>query len=204
MSTFLKDEYCEAPEIPTFLPALQGWIDAERDYANFGVDDYPWYYSERPCVGFLAAGVWRSGGVALEEWAAEKGSEGGQWPGRCDLWAGCKDQYNFNIEAKHMASTATDPIETQLINIESKLARAAKEASTHNGRPESQLGVLFVAPVYPPGRQEDIRKHIATWLEGIYSIRHSAIAWIFRDRQELRPIEKDLLPGLVLIARTNK
>ncbi len=203
MNPFLQDEHCEAPEIPGLLPVLEGWIKAHRTYAEAWPLDPGWGYRERSCIGFLAAGAWLSGGVALEEWGTERINDGHRSPGRCDLWVARSDQYDFQIEAKQTWSDATGDIESQLAELESKLGHAARDASTLDCEPKNQLGVLFVAPSYPPNGHEGIAEHIATWLEGVYSIRHSAIAWFFQDRQGLRPSEGHISPGIVMIARTN-
>ena len=206
MNLFYKDEHCEAPEIPSLVPVLQGWIDTQRAYLKACPDDDPpWHYRERSCIGFLAAGAWRSGGVAIEEWLTERLSESGRSSGRGDLWIRCRDQNSFCIEAKRMRPNPNvmGNLDKQLVEMESKLSHAVIDVGTHERHScEKQLGVLFVAPAYPNGPQEGIDESLATWLEGIYSLPHSAIAWIFPNRAELQPTSHSTIPGIVLIART--
>ncbi len=207
MNKFLKDEHCEASEIPALKPVLQGWLEAQRDYAKMlrGVD-YSCHYGERPCIGFLAQGAWRSGGVALEEWRTEKGPKAKRRQGRCDLWIFRHDRYEFHIEAKHMWQPATVKPKKQLSSIEAALSDATRDAASLTCARKIQLGILFLAPYYTPTKQAGMAAHIASWLEGIYSIPHSAIAWAFRNRKGLSISrdEEEIVPGLVLIARTTK
>ena len=204
MNKFLKDEHCEASELPALKPVLQGWLEAQRDYAKMVPGDYAWHYRERTCIGFLAAGVWRAGGIALEEWGTEKGPKAKRHKGRCDLWIFRRDRYDFHIEAKHRWSRATGKPNKQLGYIEAALAHATTDAAALTCPRKNQLGILFLAPYYPHGKQAGMGDHIATWLEGVDSIPHSAIAWVFRDRQGLRASSDAVGPGLVLIARTTK
>lgn len=72
-------------------------------------DDYydlPHWHNERAQVGFLAAAVWRMGGVALEEYRTsrtlDEGSEAtidDTTPGRCDLYFNV-DSLDYVVEAK--------------------------------------------------------------------------------------------------------
>jgi len=200
MKNFLKDEYCEANGIPELIPVLQSWITAQRDYVKAVVDDHPWNYGERSSVGFLAAGVWRSGGVALEEWQTEKGSKAKCRQGRCDLWVFRPQQYDFHIEAKYMRSRATGKPVKERTYIERALLNATTDAQALTCPRKNQLGILFVAPFYPTGKHEGMHEHITMWLKDIYAIPHSAIAWII-NRKGLRPSPGNVCPGLVLIAR---
>ena len=213
MPNFFLNDYCEAREapvveppreIPALEPVLQSWINAQREYLKAcGDDDPPWDYGERSCIGFLAGGVWLSGGVALEEWGAKKGPEGGQWNGRCDLWIRLTDRYEAYIEAKREVLPAGCKRDQVRDSIEYHLSRTTTDACKHTSGPlpEQQLGVLFVVPAYPKHEQDGLNERIATWLEAVYSIPHSAIAWLFPDRGELRH-DVCVCPGVVLIART--
>jgi hypothetical protein len=204
LKAFLKDDYSEARGVPALKPILQSWIDVQRHYSKAVAGDCSWYYRERTCIGFLAASVWRVGGVALEEWATEKGVKAKRRQGRCDLWIFRHARYNFHVEAKHMWSRATGKDDRERTFIERELSRATSDARALTCPRKNQLGILFVAPFYPPGKHTGMAEHVAEWLEGIYSIPHSAIAWIFRDRRGLRPSRGNVGPGLVLIARTTK
>ncbi|MFN2541658.1 MAG: hypothetical protein ABR514_05750 [Chthoniobacterales bacterium] len=201
MKRYSQDEYCSAPGIPGFMPLLKAWLATLRDYTSATGDDYAWHYHERAFVGFLAAAVWRMGGVALEEWRTDKGPSANPRKGRCDLYLYRRRHYEFQIEAKHMWSRATSRQGTGAI--EEKLTRAVTAANDLQCPRKQKIGILFVAPYYPIGKQRGMTEHIATWLESIWSVQHSAIAWLFRDRHSLRPSTRyNFCPGIVLLART--
>jgi hypothetical protein len=205
MSIFANANYCEAREVPALEPVLQRWIVANQAYARTCPGDNSWDYGERSCVGFLAAGVWLSGGIALEEWGTEKGPTDGRWNGRCDLWIQLRESYTACIEAKKETLLATDDKNYVRASIEMHLGRATIDASHHALVEDDQkLGVLFAAPVFAPDQQNAINDRIAAWLEGVYSVPHSAIAWTFQDSSKVGPSETEIYPGVVLIARTHK
>lgn len=65
--------------------------------------DEGWTYGERPQVGFLAAAIWKAGGVAIEEYEAQKKGVDDlrfRYRGRADLW-GTVGEYSYSLEAKH-------------------------------------------------------------------------------------------------------
>jgi hypothetical protein len=203
LNRFFADEYYET-KIPALRGILRAWIDVQRDYSKAVVGDYSWNYRERTCIGFLAGAVWRSGGVALEEWLTKKGSKVEQQRGRCDLWIYRRDRYDFHIEAKHMWSRATGKRSSELGYIERELSRAVADSNRLSCPRKLRLGLLFIAPFYPIGKQREMSDHMANWLKDIYSIPHSAIAWCFRDRRTLRAGRWQVGPGIVLLARRPK
>ena len=50
----------------------QAWIDCMSKYEKRVPDDWPFWYGERPLVGFLTAAIWASGSVCMEEYQTEK------------------------------------------------------------------------------------------------------------------------------------
>ncbi|MHA3772645.1 hypothetical protein ACXR0O_14000 [Verrucomicrobiota bacterium sgz303538] len=216
MDKFEQDRHFESAGLPSFESALEGWLDAMTAYHEGSGGDYAWHYRERTCIGFLAAGVWRSGGVALEEWHARK-RLAEQSPevavpltenpirkhcrGRCDLWAHHKDRYDYHIEAKYLRSDATTDQTEVGIKIENALERAADDARRLTCAPRLKLGVLFVVPFFSPGKQRNIRDQTTAWLRQVCSVPHAAVAWLFRDCQTIRARRSPIGPGIVLLAR---
>lgn len=202
MNRYLQDEFYEARDIPPFKLVLKKWIAVQRKYAQQTKNDYSWNHSERASTGFLAVAAWNAGGVALEEWHANKGPLKKPRKGRCDIYIDFRKQ-RFHIEAKHMWSRATGKWEKERIYIERRLNAAVADAKDLQCLSHEKMAVLFIAPFYPAGKQAEMSSHIATWLEGIYSIPHSAIAWLFLERHKLRRHRtKNVLPGIVIIVRS--
>src|SRR5213593_78577 len=151
MKRYFKDSFVDAGSLPALNPILESWIAVQLEYGHaMENDDEAWWYRERTCVGFLSAAAWRCGGVTLEEWQTKKGSKEHARNGRCDLYI-CRRGQQFFIEAKHMYSRATGKRERELRYIGSELERAAVDASALQCKRSEKLGVLFVAPFYPPG-----------------------------------------------------
>jgi hypothetical protein len=68
-------------------PILEQWLRVQRDYLEANdCDDSLFWYNERANIGALAGAVWRSGGYALEEFNATKGSGDDISQGRVDLF----------------------------------------------------------------------------------------------------------------------
>lgn len=84
------------PERETWASLLDHWHSALNQYMDLMEgDDLPQWYNERSHVGFLAAAVWKMGGVALEEYSTFRqqnntSAAADSTPGRCDLY--------FNLE----------------------------------------------------------------------------------------------------------
>ena len=205
MNKFWKNEQSEAEGRPALKPVLKGWIKALRDYEKATEGDYAWNYTERACIGFLAAGAWLSGGVALEEWRTEKlgiDVKAKNRNGRCDLWIYKRGQYDFHIEAKHMWSLATRSEEKLIPRINKALDRATDDARRLTCEDSDQkLGILFLAPFFPQGEQDCMNEGIASWLECITKVKHDAIGWVFSDRKTLPKRNGNIAPGLVVIVR---
>jgi len=51
----------------------EGWLHHLFAYhKKLGDDDWPFWYGERPLIGFLAAGIWSADSVCIEEYLADK------------------------------------------------------------------------------------------------------------------------------------
>lgn len=202
MSKFKKTEYYEAPGVPALKPVLAQWIAVQREYTRQTGDDYSRYYRERASTGFLAVAAWQAGGVALEEWSTEKGPRNDARKGRCDLYIRLGKR-PFHIEAKHMWSRVAGNQDKQVELVQRNLDRAVADAKDLRCPREERFGILFIAPYIPPWKQTDMTSKVAAWLQSIYEIPHSAIAWLFLDRHKLKPNGRQkVVPGIVLIVRS--
>jgi hypothetical protein len=72
-------------QLTDLKPVLEKLKLVHRRFIDSGEDDCTYWYHERSHIGFLAAAVWLSGGIALEEYGDKK--IGGREKGcRNDLW----------------------------------------------------------------------------------------------------------------------
>ena len=198
-----KDSFIDVGFLPALKPIFQSWIDVQLSYAEaMKGKDQAWWYRERTCVGFLSAAVWQCGGVTLEEWRTEKGPKEQSRQGRCDLYI-CRKGQEFFIEAKHMYSRASGRTDRELSYIRRQLNKATEDASALQCKRRQQLGILFIAPFYPPGKQDNIAEHISEWLARVESIQHDAMAWLYQPRHTIKIDHKEWVsPGIVLLARS--
>jgi hypothetical protein len=116
-------------------PVLGRLKELHQEYIDCVPGDVPYWYGERPQIGLLAAAVWRSGGVALEEYCRKR--PGRPRKGRCDLFLsiagiGCE------CEAK---------IVKRFDEIGPKLDRAEREVQQILQPGDKGLALVFFVPV---------------------------------------------------------
>ncbi len=112
-------------------------------YMDAGMNrDCPYWYSERPHTGLLAAAVWQKGGTALEEFEADKIRERKRRPGRCDLYIRINSTA-FECEAKRLWLNLAGKKLCQKVNDWLNWAVAdVKKLQSRKG-----LALCFVTPV---------------------------------------------------------
>src|SRR6266567_8917223 len=188
MKRYQRDSFIDSGAIPSLKPILESWFEVQLAYAKMmKQEDYAWWYRERTCVGFLSAAAWRSGGVTLEEWQIDKGpKKRASRRTRCDLYI-MRRSDELYIEAKHMYSRATGRPERELVYIRRNLDRAVSDASLLRCKRSQQLGILFIAPFYPPHTHPDnFDVHISQWLAAVATVPHSAMAWLYQPRRKIQ------------------
>lgn len=90
-----------SPRLKSLKPAFEELASVHQRFIDdCGVDYWPYWYTERPQIGFLAAAIWKCDGVALEEYSMFKKKQG--QPKRCrgDLYLKI-NKTEFECEAKH-------------------------------------------------------------------------------------------------------
>lgn len=180
------------------------WFQVMRKYAEtWGWEkrEAHWGYRERTHIGFLAAAVWKAGGVALEEYSTDKfretnkGSQKGN--GRCDLFFRIKKQ-GYTLEAKHAWSTLGSE-KRSLKPIKRNIRWACKDAAAVQGQGK-QLGVVFITIKNPAAipQKEDVDEAIRRWLEALQHHRilksYYMLAWFFPEEARMWPS-----PGTVAV-----
>jgi|WetSurMetagenome_2_1015567.scaffolds.fasta_scaffold447464_2 hypothetical protein len=144
----------ENPRIDNSLefmrPVLEKWIEINQKYVNeFENKDTLYWYNERANVGTLAAAIWKSNGMAIEEYNDEKRLGGEKWQGRVDLF------YKYN--EKEIISEAKIlwldyPTELNYINAIKYQLQSANDATrcstTPYGNKYEGIGILFIVPYW--------------------------------------------------------
>jgi hypothetical protein len=195
--------------VPTpWEKVLHAWFQVSAQYIRAVTPyevDTPWWYNERASIGFLAAAIWRAGGVALEEFATDKAtSPGRRGKGRGDLYAvidGCE----LYAEAKQVWY---DPPTRQPCGfadaVRAALAVAHSAARRHKSSHGRRYAVVCAAPrlaaphaVAVDPRQVDAQ--IAKWWMSFQQITCTAKAWYFPAVHRTTPIDDGLLyPGATI------
>jgi hypothetical protein len=163
------------------LRVHQDYIDSQFDEKNSDYYDHPYWYTERPNVGLLAAAVWRSGGRALEEFRTNKNGDGKPVYGRCDLWLEAKGT-SFECEAKRhwvdLVSKKTCSPES-IFNDKLDGLEAAKNDVLRLEKRKG-LALCFVNPGIRSSDGESLATKVREWRKSIESksSRWDALVWI--------------------------
>jgi hypothetical protein len=170
--------------------------------------DFHWRYGERTHVGMFAAAIWRSGGVALEEYVTEKlDQQSAVYAGRCDLYFYFEGK-RFLVEAKQVNFELSDQTRSM------KKLKLAIQSAKRDGRKldiddgEQALAVVFVTFKAPKNQSEhtttdQIRELLGEFRDGLplRSTCDSAALYFpkhFRGRPDREP---EHLPGAGIFIR---
>ena len=178
--------------------ALNTWCDLLRRYLEAN-EEGPFLYRERSQVGFLAAAIWVSGGIALEEWHLEKtkvraeGGSGDSYKGRGDLWFtvdsdSAEHPGGWYLEAKHDFDFAGTVVARLEDRNRSGLAQAIADAS-HLIAGSNRIACKFVSILIPRSTKE--LDSVSPRL--IADLRASrpdadAFAWFVAKPSQIRPL----------------
>lgn len=120
----------------TIADLLKEWRKILARYTSQADMDLPYWHSERANVGFLAAAVWKSGGVAIEEYWTEREKKGKKpVKGWVDLWGKMKKGREFSLEAKQLWLSKLDyeKINTQLLRFHRSMDKVS--GRSYRGKP---------------------------------------------------------------------
>jgi hypothetical protein len=121
-------------KLPGFGKLLESWLNVHRNFCAGAAPEHPWAYAERPQIGLLSNAAILLGGIALEEWCAEKKSDTSKvYSGRNDLWLRLSPHSNerdYQIESKH----ARLDLRKNAIDLESIITEALRWARVDSGR----------------------------------------------------------------------
>ena len=159
--------------------------------------DSPYGYGERPNVGLLAGAAWRSGCIALNEFAHQKNSEGALSKGRADLVIESPTGSDV-IEAKFEwveLGTNFASKTGQLLNRAGKDAKRSFDSAIHT----RALGVAFSAGFILGNQAENMRQRIIESVEGYLKIDSAFIAYCFPEpERRVRTPEGNFTPGIFM------
>jgi hypothetical protein len=181
-------------------PALEEWTRLIAEYRRRQPDDAPYWYGERASLSLLCAAIWRTDGIALEEYSAFKGDEA-LARGRADLWLKI-GRFTITVEAKQCWPTVQSNGERAVACAEAALASACADASLVDRREAPfQAGLVFVVP-------ELAAMRVAAFQPEVFAdrlrraVKHDFAAWAFYERSDW-PVNPDsrTFPGILMLGR---
>lgn len=187
---------------------LKRWIRMNREVAkDWQGHDAPWWYGERASLSILAGAVWRSGGVAFEEYSEDKlhvphhGAQKMPYSGRCDLFFQLAGK-EFVVEAKQGWSGGTTDHDLAP-RIQQSLRAARKAASRLPPSGQKRLAIVFVVPWFKGRYKQDAEQMIRRWVTGICKIPRWSKAWVFpKTCRMLKSSSGRFFPGVAIFVRT--
>jgi hypothetical protein len=176
-------------------PALQKWVEIQAAFDDAN-EEGPFSYTERPQIGFLAAAIWQSNGIALEEWKSEKAGTASDeassdYSGRCDLWFTTNRKSpgkhgGWYLEAKHLwmrAGRVADRLrDPELSGMDQAVAAAQRHREKRH-----RLGCVFISVVVDRKRAEEPDEYPKLLDTLPKATSHAdALAWYITPRKRLK------------------
>jgi hypothetical protein len=176
-------------------------------------DDWPFWYGERSLVGFLAAAIWASGGVCIEEYQADRKADApegtdGTYLGRGDLYFRQGDrQGNIEFKMHNIGISRTHHFPEFLTT---KWERSKEDAQTVRRLPGTdRFGGMFLRPYV--GNDPGIglyKGNLKLLLELAWdTVKPDVLAWwcpVNRVMATDEPSKKDWVVGVILLVKQVK
>ncbi len=125
---------------------LNNWIKVHKKYMEECKGDNAYNYNERASLSMLAASIWISKGIAIEEYRSEKRHLEKFYSGRVDLWFQIEDFYCVVESKQIMKRLVKNNIGSITVKINNKLEEARSDVigSMHNEK--NGYAVVFFTP----------------------------------------------------------
>lgn len=169
-------------KIKTLRPIFQQWIKINEEYCDtYPSEDCPYWYNERAAVSILAGAVWKSSGLALEEFSSNKKYGRSGYLGRADLWFsfGKKKSQDYLIEAKYERLS----LFSNYYKLEKRIAKNIKSAiaDAKNSQEDASLmlGVTFLVPYIPPSAQHNENQRLVDFYKLLKGMQLDVLAIYF-------------------------
>lgn len=165
-------------KVEWLLPILEQWISINKEYIEqHKSEDCLHWYNERANIGAFAGAVWRSGGYALEEYSAKKGTEDNRANGRVDLYF-CNNTNQAIVEAKmewlYFGKRTRLALQEKADRVTAK-AKADTINSLHANPYDLGLGISFISTYWKENydatiEMQKLREFIKTYDCAFYAI----------------------------------
>ena len=187
------------------------WLRLMRRYRS-EIDEWPFWYGERPLVGFLGAGIWASKDVCIEEFSADKKarvseSKKSVYPGRADLHF-CHGSREGNVEFKmHDVGISRSRDFTKFLK--DRLSESSEDVWKGHQKGVDDFAGMFLRPYVGKDRaRKDYPEIVNELLDSAWDIlRPEALAWwcpINDVVEEDSGKTKNLVVGVILLVKRVK
>lgn len=165
------ESHINSGSLKSLRSVLKKWQKLIHDYIKYCYyEDNPWWYNERAGLSILAAAVWCTNGIALEEYVTEKNEESERKKGRCDLYIGLNSR-QFNCEAKHTFCDLTYDIGEAVGKVEDKLKEAIKDAKKLDKDEFDRMAICIAVPCLEK-TYDDIDESLKKWCIAISDLEN--------------------------------
>ncbi len=193
-------------KLELFEELLWEWVGViERAVRSWAPEEFPWWYSERALLSTFSGSIWKSGGLAFEEFSAKRhvprgGAKTASVPktGRVDLYFELHGDA-FLAEAKHCWSAASDRAQDPRHSISALIEKAGGEVTTAQEEEARRLAMVFAAPYFPISAQERGVQFLYAWRDAVVSLRADCKALYCLDDFIVTETEGYYYPGIALI-----
>jgi len=188
--------------IKSLKKVFESWHEILEIYIRTsGYEDCPWWYNERATLSSLSAAIWKSNGIALEEYCTEKGKKDDEYSGRCDMYF-YKGSNGFACESKQVWCAIGRRAKIGLKKIESSINIACKDARNLNKNEGRRLGICFAVPYLPPSDKPYIETRLGKWINQIQTLDYSSISWFFPSKTRYLENENGYFyPGVAVFVK---
>jgi len=190
-------------KLKCLTPILNKWIRLNRAYSEkVQWEDCAWWANERASVGILAAAVWMSGGVALEEYSTTKVRKENHGAGRCDLFF-TVGKNKFACEAKQIFPRLRKGRTGDISKVKDKFDATCEDAKNLLPEEGRWLGICFVAPRFPLSQIKNMDDCLKDYLDQLQiRLKPDAIAWSFpKEAKNMKWRNTKTYPGVIVLIR---
>lgn len=208
MKNFKTIRKIENESLEILTPVLKKFLLLnQRIASHWRWKDFPWWYNERATLSVLAAAVWKSRGIAFEEYSADKITKPtvqlkrkAVSRGRNDLYISLKGKI-YIVEAKNLFVPGFG--DSTYDKIAERLKKARKDVKRDKKSRGHRLAILFVVPYFDWSQKDIIDLLIEKFIDQINRVHPTAAAWIFPadSRISARWRKKHIYPGVAILIK---
>jgi hypothetical protein len=185
---------------------LEEWCLVHERYCRLVQDDAIYWNGERPNIAALAAGAWRCGWAALEEFAQPKIAKRSRFAGRADLYLmshGSEDYVEAKSNWLYVSKTKCNP--DRFLKAFRVAIEDARKIELKPGK-HKRVGVAFGSIYTPQTGLAPVSRGLASVFGKLTTEDFDAAAWSFPMVTRALTLKDGSInfhfPGVVLLAKT--